>query len=75
MQVPAVVLKVARFWSRMSSYLCNAVKSMMQLYPANAAVSLEFNKVTELLAQKCRTDAARERVEGMRFHTLSLIHI
>jgi len=42
---------------------------MMQLYPANAAVSLEFNKVAELLAQKCRTDAARERVQGMRFHT------
>ncbi len=42
---------------------------MMQLYPAHAADALEFNKVTQLLKQKCRTDAARERVEQMRFHT------
>lgn len=41
----------------------------MQLYPANAAESLEFNKVCELLKQKCRTDAARERVVNIRFHT------
>jgi DNA mismatch repair protein MutS2 len=42
---------------------------MMQLYPANAAEALEFNKVCELLKQKCRTDAARERVANIRFHT------
>src|ERR1700761_5888080 len=42
---------------------------MMQLYPANAAEALEFNKICQLLKQKCRTDAARERVEEMRFHT------
>jgi DNA mismatch repair protein MutS2 len=42
---------------------------MMQLYPANAAESLEFNKVCALLMQKCRTDAARERVANIRFHT------
>ncbi len=42
---------------------------MMQLYPAHAAEALEFNKVCDLLLQKCRTDAARERVENIRFHT------
>ncbi len=42
---------------------------MMQLYPAHAAEALEFNKVSQLLTYKCRTDAARERVEDMRFHT------
>ena len=42
---------------------------MMQLYPAHAAEALEFNKICQLLKQKCRTDAARERVEKLRFHT------
>jgi len=42
---------------------------MMQLYPAHAAESLEFNKVCDLLLLKCRTDAARERVVNIRFHT------
>jgi DNA mismatch repair protein MutS2 len=42
---------------------------MMQLYPAHAAEALEFNKICDLLIQKCRTDAARERVEQIRFHT------
>jgi DNA mismatch repair protein MutS2 len=42
---------------------------MMQLYPAHAAEALEFNKICQLLKQKCRTDAARERVEQLRFHT------
>ena len=42
---------------------------MMQLYPAHAAEALEFNKICLLLKQKCRTDAARERVENLRFHT------
>lgn len=41
----------------------------MQLYPAHAAEALEFDKVSELLKQKCRTDAARERVANIRFHT------
>ncbi|WP_420831819.1 endonuclease MutS2 [Polluticoccus soli] len=41
----------------------------MQLYPAHAAEALEFNKVCQLLKQHCRTDAARERVEELRFHT------
>ncbi|MGN6567468.1 MAG: endonuclease MutS2, partial [Flavipsychrobacter sp.] len=42
---------------------------MMQLYPAHAADALEFNKISHLLKLKCRTDAARERVEALRFHT------
>ncbi len=42
---------------------------MMQLYPAHAAESLEFNKICDLLLGKCRTDSARERVANIRFHT------
>jgi DNA mismatch repair protein MutS2 len=42
---------------------------MMHLYPAHAAEALEFNKICQLLKLKCRTDAARERVETLRFHT------
>lgn len=42
---------------------------MMQLYPARAAEALEFNKIADLLMNKCRTDAARERVQHIRFHT------
>lgn len=44
----------------------------MQLYPANAVESLEFNKISALLHQKCRTDEARSRVEQIRFHTHKL---
>ena len=46
----------------------------MQLYPAHAAEALEFNKVCDLLKLKCRTDAAHERVENIRFHT-TLLHM
>jgi DNA mismatch repair protein MutS2 len=42
---------------------------MMQLYPAHATEALEFNKISELLKQKCRTDSAREQVDEIRFHT------
>ena len=42
---------------------------MMQLYPAHAAEALEFDKVRELLLQKCRMDASKERVERMKFNT------
>ena len=42
---------------------------MMQLYPANAAEALEFDKIRELLLQNCRSDSARERVRDLRFHT------
>ncbi|RYD56541.1 MAG: DNA mismatch repair protein MutS [Sphingobacteriales bacterium] len=40
----------------------------MQLYPAHAAEALEFNKICQLLKQKCRTDLAKERVEKLKFH-------
>lgn len=42
---------------------------MLQIYPAQALDRLEFNKIRQLLIQKCRTDAARRRVEDLRFHT------
>lgn len=41
----------------------------MQLYPANAVEALEFNKVSQLLKQHCRTDAAKEQADSLRFHT------
>ncbi len=41
----------------------------MLLYPAHAANALEFNKICDLLLNKCRTDAARERIANIRFHT------
>lgn len=42
---------------------------MLQFYPEQALDRLEFNKIRQYLLQKCRTDAARERVEELRFHT------
>ena len=42
---------------------------MMQIYPAHAADALEFGKIQQLLLQKCRTDAARERVHALKFQT------
>lgn len=41
----------------------------MQLYPAHAAEALEFDKIKDLLRQKCRTDAARERVDRIKINT------
>ncbi|MCB9046091.1 MAG: DNA mismatch repair protein MutS [Chitinophagales bacterium] len=41
----------------------------MQLYPAHAAEALEFDKIRTMLHKKCRTDAAHERVDSLRFHT------
>lgn len=42
---------------------------MIQLYPERAAEALEFDKIRALLHKKCRTDAAHERVDNLRFHT------
>lgn len=42
---------------------------MIQLYPERAAEALEFDKIRALLHKKCRTDAAHERVDSLRFHT------
>lgn len=42
---------------------------MIQLYPERAAEALEFDKIRTLLHKKCRTDAAHEQVDNLRFHT------
>ena len=42
---------------------------MIHLYPERAIEALEFDKIQQLLHNKCRTDAAREYVDNMRFHT------
>ena len=42
---------------------------MIQLYPERAAEALEFDKIRLMLHKKCRTDAAHERVDSLRFHT------
>lgn len=42
---------------------------MLQLYPARATESLEFDKILQLLQEKCRTDAAKERVRKLKFQT------
>lgn len=42
---------------------------MLLTYPAQALDQLEFNKIRQLLLSKCRTDAAKNRVENLRFHT------
>ncbi len=42
---------------------------MLQLYPARAAESLEYDKIVQLLQAKCRTDAAKERVQKLKFQT------
>jgi DNA mismatch repair protein MutS2 len=42
---------------------------MLLTYPDQSLDQLEFNKIRTLLLQKCRTDAARHRVESLRFHT------
>ncbi len=42
---------------------------MLLTYPAQALEQLEFNKIKILLYEKCRTDAARNHVEQIRFHT------
>jgi DNA mismatch repair protein MutS2 len=42
---------------------------MLLTYPEHALDQLEFNKIRQLLLLKCRTDAAKNRVENLRFHT------
>lgn len=42
---------------------------MLLTYPAQAQEQLEFSKIRQLLLQKCRTDAARKRVEALKFHS------
>lgn len=42
---------------------------MLQTYPAQAQDQLEFTKIRQLLTLKCRTDAARKRVEHLKLHS------
>ncbi|HET8572301.1 MAG TPA: DNA mismatch repair protein MutS [Edaphocola sp.] len=39
---------------------------MLQLYPGNAAQRLEFDKIRQLLLDKCTTDDARQRAANLR---------
>ncbi len=41
----------------------------MKLYPESAAVQLEFDKVKNLLREKCRTEYAKEKADRLRIHT------
>ncbi|MBC8033750.1 MAG: DNA mismatch repair protein MutS, partial [Chitinophagaceae bacterium] len=42
----------------------------MKLFPASAAVQLEFDKIKNLLAEHCRTEHAIRKAEELRIHTL-----
>lgn len=41
----------------------------MKLYPASADVQLEFDKIRELVFEKCRFELARQKARQMRVHT------
>lgn len=41
----------------------------MKIYPESATVQLEFDKVKDLLHQKCRTEYAKEKAAELRIHT------
>jgi len=41
----------------------------MKLYPASASVQLEFDKIKNLLHQKCRFEYAKSKAEELRIHT------
>jgi DNA mismatch repair protein MutS2 len=41
----------------------------MKLYPESASQQLEFEKIKELLHEKCRSEYARSRAAGLRIHT------
>ncbi len=43
---------------------------MMKCYPDSAFVQLEFSKIKDLLALKCRTQIAKEKAEALRIHTV-----
>lgn len=43
--------------------------SVVQLYPAHATQSLEFDQINNLLLSYCRSDEAKHRVTHIRFHT------
>jgi DNA mismatch repair protein MutS2 len=41
----------------------------MKLYPESAAVQLEFDKIKDLLHEKCRSEYAKSRASELRIHT------
>src|SRR6476661_8129931 len=41
----------------------------MKIYPESATVQLEFDKIKNLLAEKCRTEYARNKASSLRIHT------
>jgi DNA mismatch repair protein MutS2 len=41
----------------------------MKIYPESASVQLEFDKIKKLLHEKCRSEYAKEKTEGLRIHT------
>jgi DNA mismatch repair protein MutS2 len=41
----------------------------MKLYPDSAALQLEFDKIQELLHERCRSEWARTKALGLRIHT------
>jgi DNA mismatch repair protein MutS2 len=41
----------------------------MKLYPESASVQLEFDKIKNLLTEKCRTEYARTKASELRIHT------
>lgn len=41
----------------------------MKVYPDSALVQLEFEKIKELLYEKCRTEYARSKATDLRIHT------
>jgi DNA mismatch repair protein MutS2 len=41
----------------------------MKLYPESASVQLEFDKIKNLLTEKCRTEYAKAKASDLRIHT------
>ena len=41
----------------------------MKLYPESAGVQLEFDKIKDLLVEKCRTDWGKTKARDLRIHT------
>ena len=41
----------------------------MKLYPESASVQLEFDKIKNLITEKCRTEYAKTKASELRIHT------
>ena len=41
----------------------------MKLYPESASLQLEFDKIKNLLTEKCRSEYAKEKAANLRIHT------